>query len=154
MPEKRIVDPEKFIPILESALESGGSVSLTVTGGSMLPFLAPKRDAVVLVSADRGLKKGDIVFFRRKNGDCVLHRIMKIKNGVYFTAGDAQNALERLAEPRQILAVADTAVRKGRRISRTSLVWRFFSRVWPLTFKRRPQIIKLISRCGRLKNKQ
>ena len=33
---------------------------------------------------DRKLKKGDMVFFQRSNGQYVMHRICKVKQGKYY----------------------------------------------------------------------
>lgn len=81
---------------VEELLKAGYDVVLTVTGSSMFPFLKDKRDRVLIRKCQRdGVKKGDVVFFKRLNGGFALHRVVKVKskNGVYL-AGDCQCIME------------------------------------------------------------
>ena len=140
--EKKTVDPETFIPILKESVKNGGDVCLRVTGGSMRPFLNSEGDCVILSRAD-DLKRGDIVFFVRENGQCVLHRIIKIKGGAFFLTGDAQTYKEGPVNRERILAKAAGAVRRGKNIGEKSAVWLFFKHIWIYTIKFRPFLFKL-----------
>lgn len=140
--EKKTVDPDKFIPILKETVKNGGNVRLRVTGGSMRPFLNSEGDCVILSNADN-LKRGDIVFFVRQNGQCILHRIIKIKGESFFLTGDAQTYKEGPISREHILAKAVGAVRRGKNISEKSAVWLFFKHIWIYTIKFRPFLFKL-----------
>ena len=59
-----------------------GYYCATVHGYSMYPLLCNHRDSVYIEKAN-SYKKYDVVLFERPNGKLVLHRIIKIKNGVY-----------------------------------------------------------------------
>lgn len=72
---KKIGD-DGIVKIILCKLSCGEKVFLTVTGNSMLPFLADGRDRVVLQRIEKRPKKGDIIFYRRKNGAYVLHRVV------------------------------------------------------------------------------
>lgn len=140
--EKKTVEPETFIPILKESVKNGGNVRLRVTGGSMRPFLNSEGDCVILSRAN-DLKRGDIVFFVRENGQCVLHRIVKIKGGAFFLTGDAQTYKEGPVNRESILAKAVGAVRKGKNIGEKNAVWLFFKHIWIHSIKFRPFLFKL-----------
>ena len=71
----RIVDNQEYMKVVHSILEEGKEVPLVVTGNSMMPFLIDRRDQVLIKRIERPLKKGDIAFFQRENGQYILHRI-------------------------------------------------------------------------------
>lgn len=140
----KVIDTESFLSVLCELAQEGKQVSTIVTGGSMLPFLSGGRDYVYLVKPKRNLRKGDVVLFRRTNGDFVLHRIKKIKDDGVYLIGDRQYDTEGPVKTDQILALAIGAKRKGRDISQKSLVWLFYSRVWINTVRIRPFLFRMI----------
>ena len=71
-----------YIPVLRDLVEDGKEVSMLISGSSMNPFLIHQRDYILMKKPDRELKAGDMVFFQRRNGAYVMHRIHHInKNG-------------------------------------------------------------------------
>ena len=70
-----IVDNQEYMKVVRSILEEGKEVPLVVTGNSMMPFLIDRRDQVLIKRIERPLKKGDIAFFQRENGQYIMHRI-------------------------------------------------------------------------------
>ena len=90
----RILPASVLMPEYEALLREGAELPLVVSGGSMLPFLAPGRDSVLLKAPDRPLRRGDIVFYRRRNGMYVLHRLLRIRDGACWMVGDAQTLVE------------------------------------------------------------
>ena len=83
------------IEVIEEVLASGGEFRMFPKGTSMLPLIVQTRDSVVLKrNTEEGAKKHDIAFYRRKNGQFVLHRVMRSENGVYAMCGDNQAFLE------------------------------------------------------------
>lgn len=91
---RRKLSTHQLIPVMKELLAQGKNVTFKVTGGSMVPFLVGLRDLAVVSPVTEPLKKGDIVFYQRSNGDYVMHRICKIKNGEYYMVGDAQMQIE------------------------------------------------------------
>ena len=88
------VDSREYISALKELILSGRSVSFLVTGNSMAPFLINKRDQVILAPLDDKAVKGDIIFFQRRDGTFVLHRVVKIGDKGYFLLGDAHRKEE------------------------------------------------------------
>lgn len=71
---------EEVAELAASVFPDGGTLPLTVKGGSMMPFLRPQKDRVVLSAATfMGLHRCDVVLARRTDGSYVLHRVWKIK---------------------------------------------------------------------------
>ncbi len=108
---------EEIYPLIEQQLCSGGSASFTINGTSMLPFLRSKKDSVKIANPNAAIrkvapKKYDIIFYRRANGDFVLHRIVKVKNGYYICRGDNQVDDERVAKE-NVIAVATEYCKNG-----------------------------------------
>ncbi len=129
-PEVRKVATKAYIDMLLSVMDEGRSVSLVIAGGSMTPFLADGRDRVVLEKPGRRPAVGDIVLFRRPDGDYVLHRIRKIEGENYYMVGDAQTYIEGPVAKGQIKALVTAAKRKGKIIKKGDFVWDFFEKIW------------------------
>lgn len=79
----------------EEALLKNGELVFTPGGTSMLPLLRHHENPVVLVPVTERLRKGDVPFYKRANGQYVLHRIMKVRRDSYDLCGDNQVYLEK-----------------------------------------------------------
>ncbi len=126
----KTIDTIGALTVMQELTEEGHTVSVTVSGNSMAPFLRHGRDVVWFRKPDRPLKVGDIVFFRRPSGQFVLHRICRICPGGYMIVGDNQTVPEGPVDPAQIFAVVVQVRRKGRMLDPKHLLWRFFAVVW------------------------
>lgn len=140
----KIEDPELLIPPLLSLLDETPSVPLTISGGSMTPFLVHGRDVVYLSkpAPDEPPKRGDMILYRRDNGAYVLHRVLRVERGLYTMLGDAQTCPERGIRPDQVLAVVDHVRRKGVILHRGSFVWDFFEGAWLWVVPLRPVLVR------------
>ena len=138
---KQVVEMSKIEPTIREIVGAGGVVRLTVTGKSMLPTLVEKRDSVLLKKPDR-IKKGDIVLYQRKNGDYVLHRIVKKKKDCFCLCGDNQTMIECPVYAEQIFGLVSGIVRKGEVIPVTNIKYRIASFVWTNFIKLRPFILR------------
>uniref|UniRef100_UPI0035A5D1B1 S24/S26 family peptidase n=1 Tax=uncultured Thomasclavelia sp. TaxID=3025759 RepID=UPI0035A5D1B1 len=67
----------EYIDILRTVIDEGKEVNMRVLGSSMAPFVVHERDTIYFKRPERKLKKGDIAFFQRNNGQYVVHRIYK-----------------------------------------------------------------------------
>lgn len=83
-------------------------------GNSMWPFIKDG-DMVRISEVCRPLKKYDVILYRRRDKTLVLHRIIDIRYGYYFTAGDSQTELEAVAGE-QVKGVMKGCYHKGRYI--------------------------------------
>ena len=86
--EKLVVHNDEFFAQVVSQLEKGKRVTIPVKGVSMLPFIRGERDLVELEAPDRAaLRRDDIVLFRT-HGRWIMHRILRIDEGVATIQGD------------------------------------------------------------------
>lgn len=117
---------------IQADLAAGRSSHLVVTGGSMVPFLRHKKNAVVLTSPTLPYRRGDILLYLRRADWCILHRVVRVKvDGTLVMCGDAQTALE-VIRPEQVVAQV-SHVRHGARITAcSSLPLRAAVALWQL----------------------
>lgn len=99
-------------------------------GPSMQPLLRMHRDAAVLVAPTFPLKKYDVILYRRRNGQYVLHRIIGVKQGAYVLCGDAQWRRESGITDEMVIGVMQGFFRGDRYIPSTNLIYRIYSVVW------------------------
>lgn len=126
----RILEPEVLMEQLPGMLEEAEAVPLVISGNSMSPFLAHRRDTVYLSKVTAPLKKGDMILYRRDSGAYILHRICKVDADSYTLIGDAQPVKEPGIRRDQVLAVVSAVRRKGKLLQPGSFWWEFFAKVW------------------------
>lgn len=136
------VDQAQLIEAVREAVGNGGTIRITVVGMSMFPFLRSMRDSVVLAPVDK-IRKNDVLFYVRADGSCVLHRCIKIENDEYIMCGDNQTELEHGIHRKDVIARAESFVRKGRTVMPSALHYRAYTAVWCGLFGLRP----VMSRC-------
>ena len=126
----RLVDTQEYMEMIRALLEDGQEVSMIVTGNSMRPFLKHRRDKICMKKTDRKLRKGDIVFYRRENGQYVMHRILKCGDQSYTLLGDGQIVPESGIRQEQIFARITKVQVRGKWIGPENFRWRFFEHIW------------------------
>lgn len=104
----------EMLPLIEEAIGSGGVFTLYPKGDSMKPLIRQGPDAVELCAIDT-VAVGDIVLFRRENGEYVLHRIVDKKSDGYVFCGDNQCVLESGIQRGQFVAKVGAILREGKR---------------------------------------
>ena len=120
---------EQLLPLLQERLAAGESVQFTPRGISMRPMIEGGRDQVVLSPLPEKLKKYDLPFYRRDDGQFVLHRIVKVGQ-TYTCIGDHQLVYETGVRQDQMIALATGLYRKGKYHSLDSFGYRLYSRLW------------------------
>lgn len=120
------------IDVIDEVLASGGEFRMYPKGTSMLPLIVQKRDSVILRrNFDIPAKKHDIAFYRRTNGQFVLHRVMKVcKDGTYTMCGDNQLALEKGIASEQIIGYVSGLYRNDKEIKMDGLWYSFYVFWW------------------------
>lgn len=125
---------EALYSILETQLQLG-EAQLPVTGISMTPTIRGGRDFVRLRRLDRPAKRGDILLYRRENGQFILHRVLK-GGEVLTCCGDRQLETETV-KSEQALAVVIAICRKGRWFAVTTPLYRLYAALWMILPLRR-----------------
>lgn len=146
----KVVDTREYVSVLRELVQEGREVSIIVAGNSMSPFLVHQRDTVWFRAPEQELCVGDIVFFQRKNGQFVMHRICKVEPEGYYIVGDAQLEIEGPVRREQIFAVITKVQRKGKWVYPGDFWWDFFAHVWLRIIPFRRIIIRMYSMIMRI----
>ena len=124
---------DDVMPLIKEKLASGHEVTFSPRGTSMLPFLKEGRDSITLKAPPAKLKKYDIPLYQRKNGQYILHRVVRVGE-TYTCVGDNQFALEKGVEHSQIIGVCTAVQRNGKpNKSINSPLWRVYAVIWHYT---------------------
>lgn len=126
----REIDTREYVSMLRGMVEDGHQVSLLISGSSMAPFLIHQRDTIYFKKPDRELKAGDMVFYQRRDGRFVMHRIKRIRPEGFYMIGDGQTEIEGPLQREQIFGLVTAVQRKGNMIRPGDFWWEFFAKVW------------------------
>lgn len=126
----RTVDTGEYVSVLRELTEQGKEVSLLISGNSMSPFLVDQRDYISFKKPDRTIRRGDMVFYQRENGQYIMHRIYKVRPEGFYIVGDAQREIEGPVKQAQIFAMITKVKRKGKWIGPGNFWWEVFEHVW------------------------
>ena len=157
--EKKIsLTVEQWVALQEQSPDGAEQIPVwfQVTGGSMLPFVRPFRDRVMIVAIEEDeLKVGDIVLFPGKyaGGDYCLHRLYRIDGGRVQTFGDGNRHPDHWQPRSQILGKA-VFIKRGRiTIDCESRRWVRIFRLWNKLLPLRPLLLlpfRLMNKLHRL----
>lgn len=132
---------------IEKELEKGNIIQVKPRGYSMYPLFVPGRDeALIQKTGSDGLRRGDVVLYRRTGSILVLHRIWKRQGDSFYMVGDNQREVEGPLPASQIRGRMIGIIRKGKHISVEHPVYRLYSGVWLLLRPFRPGISRGIHR--------
>ena len=128
---KKKISLDEIYPIIKEKLQSGGTVQLPITGTSMNPLLYWGRDSVELIKCENA-KKYDIIFYRRDNGQFVLHRVVGKNKDGYILCGDNQVKKEYGIQDKHIIAVVKSITRNGKTFSVDKSIYMLYVKLWTL----------------------
>lgn len=120
---------EELMPVIRQELAQGKGVRFSPKGTSMLPMLRQGVDSVVLSQLPEKLKKYDLPLYQRRNGQYVLHRIVKAGE-TYTCMGDNQFEEETGICEDQFIAVVSAFYRGQKRYSVNQPGYRLYCRFW------------------------
>ena len=139
----RIFKPTRELtPFIKEMVQNEKKVQITVTGNSMFPLFSHLRDSVVIEGANE-YRKYDIILYVRKNGDLILHRIVKVKNNEFYLCGDNQTVVEYPIYKEQVIGKVISFTRKGKQIEFDSFFSKAYSVFWCMNIKMRKYLLKL-----------
>ena len=124
---------DAYFAVYLPLLREGIAPPLPVVGGSMGPYLASGRDAVILAPMEgKHPRVGDICLYRRDNGAYILHRIVG-RRGIRCD---------------QLLGCVIAVVRKGKKQT-GGFWWHFFRTVWIALLPWRRELVAVYGKCAR-----
>lgn len=118
--------------VMTEKLEAGGTVSFSPKGSSMLPMLRSEGDSVTLKKPPADIKKGTVALFVSTEGGkrhYVLHRLVKVKNGLYTFCGDNRRECDEPVQYERIIGVVTGYESRGKKRGVDELWYRLYS-VW------------------------
>lgn len=131
--------------MIRSALERGQRVRMTCTGLSMRPFIRDG-DTVELEPPDSPVVVGDIVLVQSLSGYCVLHRVVRLAEGSFFLAGDAQEGRDGPFDRNALVGRAVRVFRRRRAIILDRGLWRLVGQIWLRCGPWKPALLSLAGR--------
>ncbi len=128
----------------EEELERHGHIVYKNVGDSMMPLLRQNRDLMVIEKRPQcRCKKYDAVFYRRPNGQYVMHRILKVRESDYVLCGDNRWHREFGVREDWILGVLTAVVRDGMTVPVTDFRYRCYVHLWCDFFWIRAAVLRL-----------
>lgn len=106
----------------EEEIRQNGYLVYTNVGVSMMPLLRQNRDLIVIEQKEGRCARYDAVLYKRKTGQYVLHRILKVREKDYVICGDNCWRREYGITDEQILGVLTAVVRDGRKMPVTDRI--------------------------------
>lgn len=128
---KKIIPNEILLPEVARLIREGHTVTITVRGNSMNPFLVDRRDRVTLGSftAD-DLQPGAAILARDLTGRIIFHRIIRRNGDTLTLQGDGNLAQTEEANTGQVMGLMTEAIRKEKRYAADSRTWRAYTFWW------------------------
>lgn len=137
--ERVEIPMRELAELLCAQMDAGAEAALTVTGYSMLPMLHDRRDRVWLTRLDRVPKRGDVLLYRRENGQYVLHRVIRPEGSEQCLCCGDNDSRAELVKHADILGVVSRFSRKEAVYSVRKRSYRLYVFVWTGLFPvRRP----------------
>lgn len=126
------VSMDEMAPLIREILAESGEVSFVSAGVSMLPTIRDRKDTVTLVRPQGKLKKGDVPFYQRDNGQYILHRVIYVNGDTYVMRGDNQWENEYNVRHDQIIGVLYSFDRDGKTYKVTDAGYKLYVKFLPL----------------------
>lgn len=131
MKRHEVIDNGILLPEVQKLISEGYSVTLTVKGVSMSPFMVHLRDKAVIGPFEKSaLNVGDCILAKVEGGNFVLHRIIRREGDNLTLKGDGNIAGCERCTINDVLGLMTAVIRKGRTVSMSSFRWKAYSRIW------------------------
>jgi len=118
---------------IRKLISEGRTVSLTVKGNSMNPFLVSMRDKITLGPwRETDIKKGCVALVKDTRGNYVIHRIIRKDGDTVTLLGDGNIGMTETAATSDIIGIMYSMTRKGKEWSSQDMIWRLYSWTWML----------------------
>lgn len=128
---KKSLPNEILLPEVARLIEQGHTVTLTVRGNSMNPFLMDRRDRVVLGGfTDKDLQPGAAILARDTTGRIIFHRIIRRTGHTLILQGDGNIRQTEETTVGLVMGVMTAAIRKDKTYPADGKAWKRYSRWW------------------------
>lgn len=128
---RKLIPNEVLLPEVARLIGEGHTVTLTVRGNSMNPFLVDRRDSIVLGPfAEADLQPGTAVLARESTGRIVFHRIIRRHGSVLTLQGDGNLRATEQTDTADVMGIMLSAIRKGKEYPCSGRTWKRYSYWW------------------------
>lgn len=118
---------------IRTLISEGRTVSLTVKGNSMNPFLVNMRDQMTLGPwKDEDIRKGCVALVKDTKGNYLIHRIIRRDKETVTLIGDGNVGLYETAQMNNIIGIMYSITRKGKVWKADDRIWKLYSWFWML----------------------
>ena len=133
-----IKDKAIMMEEIRTLISEGKTVSLTVKGNSMNPFMVHLRDQITLGPwKDEDIKAGTVALVRDIRGNYLIHRIIRRNENTVTLLGDGNIAMTETATFDNIIGIMYSITSKGRTWKSDGLLWKTYSWLWKILTPRR-----------------
>ena len=116
---------------IRKMISEGKTVTITLKGNSMNPFIVHLRDQMTLGPwKDEDIRKGTVALVRDIYGNHLIHRIIKREGNKVTLLGDGNIGITETATLDNVIGIMYALTRKGRTYTPKSLTWRIYSAIW------------------------
>lgn len=116
---------------IRTLISEGRTVSLTVKGNSMNPFMVHLRDQITLGPwKDMDIKAGTVALVKDTRGNYLIHRIIRRDENTITLLGDGNIGMTETATFDNIIGIMYSIRRKGHSWSSDSWLWKAYSWLW------------------------
>ena len=136
---------------IEEQINEGLSVTLCVTGKSMLPYLSGAGDEFIVISRHQieDLKPGAIILFSQNNKS-IFHRIINKKDNLLIAQGDGNCVETEIVKPEDVLGIVRFVTRaNGKKVSTNGFLSQIYWRVWYILRPIRKYLLFLYNRINK-----
>ncbi len=126
-----LADKAIMMEEIRTLISEGHTVSLTVKGNSMNPFMVNLRDQITLGPwKDEDIRKGCVALVKDVRGNYLVHRIIRREGSMVTLLGDGNIRMYEKATLDNVIGIMYSVCRKGRVWTVKSRVWRIYSWIW------------------------
>ena len=116
---------------IRTLVSEGKTVTLTVKGNSMNPFIVHLRDRMTIGPwKDEDIRKGTVALVKDTRGSYVIHRIIKRDKDRVVLLGAGNIGFTETATLDNVIGIMHNIDRKGRIWTPQSTLWRLYSWFW------------------------
>lgn len=131
MTHTKLIDKTTMMEEIRQMISEGKTVTITLKGNSMNPFIVHVRDHMTLGPwKDEDIRKGTVALVKDIRGNYLIHRIIKREGNKVTLLGDGNVAQTETATLDNVIGIMQSLTRKGRTYTPKSLTWRLYSAVW------------------------
>lgn len=128
-----VKDKALMMEEIRKLISEGRTVSLTVKGNSMNPFLVSLRDQMTLGPwKDEDIRRGCVALVKDIRGNYLIHRIIARDGDTVTLIGDGNVGLYEKAITDEIIGIMYSITRKGKIWKADDRMWKLYSWFWML----------------------